>query len=69
MDVKADPPLGEPARRALIEALGRTGTEVEATPSAYGSAWRMAGLREAAGRDEPEDYALSPRSTRGATRA
>ena len=69
MDLEADPPLGEPGQRALIQALERAGARVDGTPASYGSAWREAGLREAADVDEPEDYARSPRSTRGATRA
>jgi hypothetical protein len=69
VDLEADPPLGEPGQRALIDALERAGAPVDGTPPAYGSAWRAAGLREAADVDEPEDYARSPRSTRGATLA
>ena len=69
MDIEADPPLGEPGHRALIEALKQAGAQIGGTPPGYGSAWRAAGLREAAEADESEDYALSPRSTRGATRA
>lgn len=69
MDIEADPPLGEPGRRALIEALERAFVPTDRTPPAYESAWRAAGLHEAADADEPEGYALSPRSTRGATRA
>lgn len=69
MDLEADPPLGEPGQRALIVALERAGTRVGRPRPGYDSAWRVAGLREAADADEPEDYAPSPRSTRGATRA
>jgi hypothetical protein len=69
VDLEIDPPLGEPAGRALIEALGRAAAHVDGAPPAYRSAWREAGLREAAEPEEPDDYALSPRSTRGATRA
>ena len=53
----------------MIEALEHAGVRVELTHTAYDSAWRAAGLRDAVDGDEPEDYALSPRSTRGATRA
>lgn len=69
MDLEVDPPLGEPAGRALIEALGRVAAHVDGAPAVYRSAWRAAGLREAAEPEEADDYALSPRSTRGATRA
>lgn len=69
MDVLTDPALGEPEQRALIEALEQAGVQSGGTPPAYRSAWRAAGLLEAVEADEPEDYALSPRSTRGATRA
>jgi hypothetical protein len=69
VDLEVDPPLGEPGQRALIEALERAGARIDGKPTSYGSAWRRAGLREAADAAEPEDYALSPRSTRGATLA
>ncbi len=69
MDLEVDPPLGEPAERALIEALERAAAHVDVAPAAYRSAWRAAGLQEAAEPEEPDDYALPPRSTRGATRA
>jgi hypothetical protein len=69
VDVRSHPPLGERERQALSEALARVGARANRGPSAYDSAWRAAGLREAAELDEPDDYALSPRSTRGATRA
>jgi hypothetical protein len=69
VDVSSDPPLGERERQALSEALIRLGTRADAAPAAYASPWRASGLREATETDEPDDYALSPRSTRGATRA
>ena len=53
----------------MIEALERAGVRVEVAPAAYESAWRAAGVREVVDADELEDYAPSPRSTRGATRA
>jgi hypothetical protein len=64
-----NPRLSDTEQRALIDALERAGARVDGKPASYGSAWREAGLGEAAHADEPEDYALSPRSTRGATRA
>jgi hypothetical protein len=69
VDVEAVPPLDGPGQRAVIAALERAGVRVEVAPATYGSAWRAAALREGAEGDEAEDYALSPRSTRGATRA
>ena len=60
------PPLAEPEHRALLAALADAEAgQPEDDP--YGQAWRVAGLREGAGDDA--DYAFSPRSTRGATRA
>lgn len=53
----------------MIEALERAGVRIELTPSEYESAWRATGLREGVEGEEAEDYAPSPRSTRGATRA
>jgi len=56
--------------QALAEALARAGVELDGRPMVYGSPWRRAGLVEATGQDDEADgYALSPRSTRGATRA
>jgi hypothetical protein len=63
MKISVDPPLGEPVERALAELL-------RDVPPHRIEAWREAALREGVERGEPEeDYALSPRSTRGATRA
>lgn len=53
----------------MIEALERAGVRIDVVPAAYSSAWRAAGLRDVLEVEEPEDYAPSPRSTRGATRA
>jgi hypothetical protein len=63
-----EPPL-EPA---LAKALGSLleGALPETAGLSRDSPWRRAGLAEAVdGVEAPEDYALSPRSTRGATRA
>jgi hypothetical protein len=55
--------------RALIAALERVGVRGPGDPG-YGSAWRLSALREGVEQEELEGgYALSPRSTRGATRA
>lgn len=54
------PPVDEEVAQALREAL-------ESTREPQRSAWWHAAVDEAVDRDE--DYAFSPRSTRGATRA
>lgn len=69
MEFEAVPPVAASEQRALIEALERSGALIDDAPGAYESAWRAASLREAGEPDEHEDYVLSPRSTRGATRA
>lgn len=70
MALEVTPPLPPDEERALAEALGRAGVELDGRPAVYGSAWRQAGLAEATGNgDETYGYALLPRSTRGATRA
>jgi hypothetical protein len=64
------PPLPDEARDALERALVEAGEALEEQPSAYRSAWRRAAALEAVDVEPDEDgYALSPRSTRGATRA
>jgi hypothetical protein len=69
VDIEAVPPVDSSGQRAVIEALERAGVRVEVAPAAYESAWRAVGLSEAVDGEEPEAYAPSPRSTRGATRA
>jgi hypothetical protein len=69
VDVEATPPLSGSEHRALVAALEQAGVPTPAA-GAYGEAWRLVALREAALGDENDaDYAFSPRSTRGATRA
>ena len=69
MDVDVAPAVADTEHRALLVALERTGARPSGAES-YESAWRLAGLREAVDRDDADaDYAFSPRSTRGATRA
>jgi hypothetical protein len=67
VEVWVDPPVDEAVREALAEAL------LHETGDAYGGRadpWRRAALEEGVSRAEDEPgYALSPRSTRGATRA
>lgn len=71
MDIDADvvPPIEPVELRALLAALERTGVRASGTDGSSTS-WRRAGIREAVGDDETDGgYALSPRRTRGATRA
>lgn len=69
MDLDSTPLLDTAVRQAIFAAFEEAGVR---TPGAlvYDDAWRRAALREAVEGDEPElGYALSPRSTLGATRA
>jgi hypothetical protein len=77
VDVKPDVP--EAVSAALRATLGRGGVILDERPGGYSSPWRRAAAREAV-ENEPrargnwigkpnESYTLSPRSTRGATRA
>jgi hypothetical protein len=69
VDLVVVPSVTAAERRALAAALERAGMRASAIHG-YETAWRRSALREAVDRGEPEDgYALSPRSTRGATRA
>ena len=68
MQVEVTPPLAGPEQRALLAALEQA--EVgEPEPDLYVQAWRLAALQESEAVERDEDYAFSPRSTRGATRA
>lgn len=68
MDVHVSPPPERSEREALLVALARL--ERAHADDPYRAAWRRAGLYEASAADEADaSYALSPRSTRGATRA
>jgi hypothetical protein len=70
MPIDVRPPLPDDVRDALVRALAEAGEALEEQPSAYQSAWRRAAALESVGGEPDEDrYALSPRSTRGATRA
>ncbi len=69
MGIEVAPPLGEAELRALSYALERAGVRLDGRPEAYRSAWRRTALREATDNEPVPRYALSPRSTRGATRA
>ena len=54
----------------LDRALTEAGIRVDETPALYRSAWRQAAAQEAVECEPGEEgYALSPRRTRGATRA
>jgi hypothetical protein len=59
------------AQRLVDAALALAPVELDAANVGYSSPWRRAALLEAVDRDPCSDerYALSPRSTRGATRA
>ena len=70
MPIDVRPPLPDEARDALERALAAPGDAPERQPAAYRSAWRRVAALEAVDGEPDEDgYALSPRSTRGATRA
>lgn len=70
VQVQVFPSIDEPAEQALRAALGKAGLKV-ADPRRSTDAWRRAAAHEAVHRDGAggADYAFSPRSTRGATRA
>lgn len=64
------PSLPDDERDALEKALAAAGMTFDGMPEHHGSAWRRAAAQEAVdGEPFSDDYALSPRSTRGATRA
>ena len=68
MTLDAEPPLDPAVAKALASLLE------DVVPEPAGQSrddpWRRAGLTEAVeDLEPPADYALSPRSTRGATRA
>ena len=70
MPIDVRPPLPDDARDTLARALAEAGEALEQQPVAYRSAWRRAAALESVDGEPDEDgYALSPRSTRGATRA
>jgi hypothetical protein len=69
MAIEVVPPLSEGESRALRRGLATLGVRLDAQPEAYRSAWRRAALREAIDNEPVPRYALSPRRTRGATRA
>ena len=65
----ADPPLDDALLAGLEPVLWKALARPETHPS-YVSAWRRAAARESVGTEpRPRAYALSPRRTRGATRA
>ncbi len=69
MQVFVDPPLEDAVSDVLGDLLQERGLYSTGAAS-YDGAWRRAGLCEGVDRDSDESsYALSPRSTRGATRA
>jgi hypothetical protein len=69
VDLVSTPPLDAAVRQALLAAFEEAG-ERTSGPSVYEDRWRRAALSEAVEGDQLEvGYALSPRSTLGATRA
>jgi len=68
VELEAVPPLPEEERNALAVGIERAGIDLDGLPSGYESPWRAVGLAEGTGSDG-DGYTLSPRSTRGATRA
>jgi hypothetical protein len=69
LELDAVPALDAAVRRALVAALDDAWASAPGA-SAYDDAWRRAALSEGVAADDPDaGYALSPRSTRGATRA
>jgi hypothetical protein len=69
MELDTTPAVDAVVRQALLGALREAGVD-SSRASGYEGAWRRAALREAVEGDELElGYALSPRSTLGATRA
>jgi hypothetical protein len=70
MRIEVDPPLSRAERVALEVALARAEVTLEERPADHLSRWRRTAAREAV-ENEPAraGYALSPRSTLGATRA
>jgi hypothetical protein len=67
------PPAAPATRAAVLAALTAAGVDLAPEPDRYQSPWRTAALTEGVDRSAPDAgeprYALSPRSTRGATRA
>jgi len=69
VELSVTPALDDSTERALRSALGAVKADTSQA-EAYVSAWRRAGLAEGVEQDDADPgYALSPRSTRGATRA
>jgi hypothetical protein len=71
VELELVPSPGPGEAEAVRAALDQAGIADGLVPSARESAWRAAALLEAVERDprDADGYALSPRSTRGATRA
>jgi hypothetical protein len=69
MELDVVPPVPAEQRAALAHALTELGVRLDGQPTGYRSAWRRTAARESTDNAPTPRYALSPRSTRGATRA
>lgn len=69
MELDVAPPVPDEQRMALAHALAQLDARVDGQPEGYRSAWRRTAARESTDNAPTPRYALSPRSTRGATRA
>ena len=69
MELDVVPAVTGEEQQALLAALEAAGIDLDGPPPSYLSAWRAAGLEEATENGDADGYTLSPRKTRGATRA
>jgi hypothetical protein len=70
MTLEVSPAVPEAQRLAVSHAVERAGIRLDGRPEAYASAWwRTAAQESVENVPAPVRYVLSPRSTRGATRA
>jgi hypothetical protein len=71
MRLEVDPPVSDDQLAVLHRALASSGLRLDGTPPAFSSAWLKSAFREGveSAFSPARRYALSPRSTRGATRA
>jgi hypothetical protein len=70
MTLEVSPPVPEAQRLAVTHAMEQAGIRLDGRPEAYASAgWHTAAQESVENAPAPVRYVLSPRSTRGATRA